>query len=57
MGLMDRAKKAWAEKQDQWAKDAEKEEAEKTAKAEFRVNLEDLLDRFEMKDLKSFCNK
>ena len=32
MGLMDRAKKAWAEKQDQWAKDAEKEEAEKAKK-------------------------
>ena len=55
MGLMDRAKKAWAEKQNQWAEDAEKEEAEKAVKAKFRVNLEDLLDRFEMKDLKSFC--
>ena len=55
MGLMDRAKKAWAEKQNQWAEDAEKDEAEKAVKAKFRVNLEDLLDRFEMKDLKSFC--
>ena len=55
MGLMDRAKKAWAEKQEKWAEESEKEEAEKAVKAKFRVNLEDLLDRFEMKDLKSFC--
>ena len=52
---MDRAKKAWAEKQEKWAEESEKEEAEKAEKASFRVNLEDLLDRFEMKDLKSFC--
>ena len=55
MGLMDRAKKAWAEKQEKWAEESEKEEAEKAEKASFRVNLEDLLDRFEMKDLRSFC--
>ena len=55
MGLMDRAKKAWAEKQEKWAAESEKEESEKAEKASFRVNLEDLLDRFEMKDLKSFC--
>ena len=55
MGLMDRAKKAWAEKQEKWAAESEKEEAEKAEKASLRVNLEDLLDRFEMKDLKSFC--
>ena len=55
MGLMDRAKKAWAEKQEKWAAESEKEEAEKAAKASLRVNLEDLLDRFEMKDLKAFC--
>ena len=54
---MDRAKKAWAEKQNQWAEDAEKEEAEKAVKAKFRVNLEDLLDRFVMQDLKSFCKE
>ena len=29
MGLMDRAKKAWAEKQEKWAEESEKEEAEK----------------------------
>ena len=52
---MDKAKKAWAKKQDQWAEESEIEEAEKAEKASFRVNLEDLLDRFEMKDLKSFC--
>ena len=52
---MDRAKKAWAEKQEKWAEESEIEEAEKAEKASFRVNLEDLLDRFEMKDLKSFC--
>ena len=51
MGL----KQWWDKKQDQWAEDAEKDEAEKAVKAKFRVNLEDLLDRFEMKDLKSFC--
>jgi hypothetical protein len=55
MGLMDRAKKAWAEKQEKWAEESEIEEAEKAEKASFRVNLEELLDRFEMKDLKSFC--
>ena len=51
MGLKD----WWDKKQVQWAEDAEKDEAEKAVKAKFRVNLEDLLDRFEMKDLKSFC--
>ena len=47
---------AWDERRQK--ENASREEAEKAKKEEqasFRVNLEDLLDRFEMKDLKSFC--
>ena len=51
MGL----KQWWDKKQVEWAENEEEEKAEKAEKARFRVNLEDLLDRFEMKDLKSFC--
>ena len=47
---------AWDERRQK--ENASREEAEKAKREEqasFRVNLEDLLDRFEMKDLKSFC--
>ena len=47
---------AWDKKrQEENASRDETEKIEKEEQARFRVNLEDLLDRFEMKDLKSFC--
>ncbi len=47
---------AWDERrQKENASREEIEKAKREEQASFRVNLEDLLDRFEMKDLKSFC--
>ena len=47
---------AWDERrQKENASREEIEKAKREEQASFRVNLKDLLDRFEMKDLKSFC--
>ena len=51
MGL----KQWWDKKQEQWAVDAEKNNAKKEEKKRLRFDLEELLDQYEMKDLKDFC--
>ena len=53
MGL----KEWWDKKQDQWATHAERHNAEKEEKKRSRYNLEELLNKFDMGDLKDFCIK
>lgn len=51
MGL----KNWWDKKQQQWEKEAEEKKRDEDEQKRFRGNLEELLDKFEMKELRDFC--